>query len=75
MLEQITSRQNVRIKEAAKLRAGRQRAKQGRFLIDGAREIGRALDAGVEVIEAFVCEGLCRSEAARAVVARLQESL
>ena len=75
MTELITSRQNVRIKEAAKLRAGRQRAKQGRFLIDGAREISRALDAGIEVDEAFVCDSFCTSAAARAVVARLQESL
>ena len=34
--------------------------KQDRFLIDGAREIGRALDAGIEVMEAFVCEPLCQ---------------
>ena len=74
MTEQITSRQNTRIKEAAKLRAARQRAKQGRFLIDGAREIGRALDAGIEVDEAFVCETLCTSEAAREVVSRLAEA-
>lgn len=71
---EITSRQNVRIKEGAKLRAARQRAKQGRFLIDGAREIGRALDAGIEIIEAFVCERLCTSAAARALVPRLAEA-
>ncbi len=71
---EITSRQNVRIKEAAKLRAGRQRAKQGRFLIDGAREIERALDAGIEVLEVFVCEALCASEVARSLVARLAEA-
>jgi len=74
MPEQITSRQNARIKEAAKLRAGRQRAKQGRFLINGAREIGRALDAGIEIDEAFVCEALCTSEAARDLVSRLAEA-
>ncbi len=71
MPEQITSRQNTRIKEAAKLRAGRQRAKQGRFLIDGVREIGRALDAGIEIDEAFVCEALCSSDSARSLLPRL----
>ncbi len=74
MTEQITSRQNARIKAVAKLRSARQRTKQGRFLIDGAREIGRALDAGIEVDEAFVCEALCTSAAAREVVARLAEA-
>ena len=74
MLEQITSRQNTRIKEAAKLRAGRARTKQGRFLIDGVREISRALDAGIEVDEAFVCDALCTSAAAREVVSRLAET-
>ncbi len=74
MTELITSRQNIRIKAAAKLRAARQRTKQGRFLIDGVREIGRALDAGIEVVEAFVCDALCTSQAAREVVARLTEA-
>jgi len=74
MTELITSRQNVRVKEAAKLRSSRQRGKQGRFLIDGAREIGRALDAGIEIVETFVCEKLCTSEAARELVPRLAEA-
>jgi len=71
MTERITSRQNERIKAAAKLRTARQRAKQGRFLIDGVREIGRALDAGIEVVEAFVCGALGTSQAARLLVPRL----
>ena len=71
MSEIITSRQNERVKEAAKLRSARQRAKQGRFLIDGAREIGRAIDTGIDVIEAFVCKELCNGEEARIVERRL----
>lgn len=71
---EITSRQNVRIKAAAKLRAARQRAKQGRFLIDGVREIERAIDEGLEVLEAFVCEAFCTSSAARALVTRLADA-
>jgi RNA methyltransferase, TrmH family len=59
--QEITSRQNPRIKEAAKLRDGRQRAKQCRFIIDGVREIGRALDASIEFLEVFICPALCGS--------------
>ncbi|HRX81407.1 MAG TPA: RNA methyltransferase [Pirellulaceae bacterium] len=56
MTDPITSRNNPRIKLAAKLRDRRARREQQRIIIDGVREIGRALDAGVEFIEAFVCE-------------------
>lgn len=62
--QHITSRQNERIKSAARLRDRRQRAQQGRILIDGGREICRAIDAGVEVVAAFVCDELCRSASA-----------
>ncbi|MBW3599707.1 MAG: RNA methyltransferase [Planctomycetes bacterium] len=65
----ITSVQNPRIKAAARLRDSRARRKAGRFLIDGAREISRAIGAGVTVHEAFICPELCdspeRQEAAR----------
>jgi len=70
----ITSRQNVRVKEAAKLRQRRQRERQRRFLIDGTREIQRAIDAGIDVLEAFVCQPLCNSDEALAVVDRLQNT-
>ena len=71
MTELITSKQNQRIKDAVKLRSARERAGQGRFLIDGSREIGRALDAGVEVVEAFVCDELCDRETVSDVIPRL----
>ena len=48
----ITSVHNQRVKDAVKLRDHRQRAKQGRFLIDGAREILRAMSGGVQLVEA-----------------------
>ena len=71
---QITSRQNERVKEAAKLHDARQRAKQGRFVIDGVREIGRALDAKIQLDEVFVCPVLCPSPAARSLAERLENS-
>ncbi len=51
----IHSPQNARIKAAARLRRGAHRARQGKTLIDGIRELNRALDAGVAIEEAFYC--------------------
>jgi len=62
---QITSLQNQRVKDAAKLRERRQRDKQQRIVIDGLRELRRAIEAGVELCEVFVCEALCRGDEAR----------
>jgi len=70
----ITSVQNQRVKDAAKLRDRRQRAKQGRTLIDGVREIARAIDAGIELDEVFICEPRARGEECEAVVRRACKS-
>ena len=75
----ITSRQNPRVKEAARLRIGRERQRQGRFIVEGVREIERALAAGVRPIELFVCNELCDSpraqEATQAALAAGAEML
>ncbi len=71
---EITSRQNERVKQAVKLRDARQRKKQGRFIIDGVREIGRAIDAGIELVEVFVCPQLCKLPTAQELLARLDNS-
>ncbi len=60
-MDEITSLQNQRVKDAAKLRERRERRKQGRILIDGAREIRLALEGRVELLEMFFCESLCHS--------------
>jgi TrmH family RNA methyltransferase len=52
----IHSPQNERIKKAVRLRDRRGRQQQGRIIIDGIREVTRALDSGIEPLEAFVCE-------------------
>jgi RNA methyltransferase, TrmH family len=67
----ITSLQNPRVKDAVRLRDGRHREKQGRILIDGARELRRAIAAGVKLLEMFVCEPLCHSDDARELLAAL----
>jgi TrmH family RNA methyltransferase len=72
-LPTITSLQNPRVKRAVALRDRRDREREGRFLIDGAAELLRALDAGIAIDELFVCEPLCTSNASRAVLARTAE--
>ncbi len=69
----ITSVRNPRVREAARLRDRRQRARQGRFLIDGFRELARALDAGVELIEVFLCPQLLDGDPQAAQLARRLE--
>jgi TrmH family RNA methyltransferase len=64
----ITSPQNQRIKDAVKLRDHRGRRKQGRIIIDGARETLRAIEAGVDLVELFVCHQLCQSDESQRVV-------
>jgi TrmH family RNA methyltransferase len=58
----ISSVQNPRIKAAARLRERSGRNDQGRIIIDGVREISRAMEAGVEVVEVFVFAALCAGE-------------
>jgi TrmH family RNA methyltransferase len=73
-VQHITSRQNPRVKDAAKLRDRRARERQGRFIVDGAREILRAINAGVVIVEAFVCEPLCVEADARDTRTRLEQT-
>ena len=54
-LPRITSTANPRIQAAARLRDRRERESRGLTLVDGAREIGRAVAAGIDVVELFAC--------------------
>jgi RNA methyltransferase, TrmH family len=67
----ITSLTNPRVKAAVRLRDRREREATGLTIVDGPRELGRALDAGIVVEEAFVCDGQVRTDEARDVVGRL----
>lgn len=67
----LTSTANPRVTAAAALRDRRSRDRAGLTLVDGAREVRRALEAGVEVVEAFVCEPLLAGPDARAALDRL----
>jgi TrmH family RNA methyltransferase len=53
-MTEITSRSNPRVRAAVGLRDRRERVERGLTIVDGAREVGRALASGIELVEAFV---------------------
>ncbi len=69
----ITSLQNPRVKDALKLRRRKGRDNQGRFPIDGLREIEQAIAGEIPFDEAFHCPSLVGA-ATPAVVERLQQA-
>jgi RNA methyltransferase, TrmH family len=70
----ITSTANPRVKAAAKLRNPRQRAAQGRFMINGVRETGRALDGGMKLQEVYVCPEQCDGAECQQLLRRLEKT-
>lgn len=58
----ISSAQNPKLKAAIALGRQRERNETGLFLIEGAREIERALTAGYEVKQAFYCSEVMSPE-------------
>ncbi len=67
----ITSKQNPRIKLAAALRNRGERDARRQTLVYGARETQRALAAGAELVEAFVCSDLLRGANAQSTAEQL----
>lgn len=55
MTYDIASPSNDRIKDLVRLRDRRHRDATGTFLVEGLREVGRALDAEIEISELFLC--------------------
>lgn len=70
---EITSFQNSKIKLANKLASKRQREKTGLFLVDYARDLERALQAGYEIEFAFYCEMLA-SDDDKQLLVQLQDA-
>jgi TrmH family RNA methyltransferase len=68
----ITSRQNPQVKNAVRLRDSHRRRQRRQFLIDGVREISRAIDSGIKSLQAFVCDELCKSTECQNVKARIE---
>lgn len=58
----ITSTANPRIKELVRLHRRSERQTTGRFLIEGARELRRAISSGVEVEQVLLCAELAGVE-------------
>ena len=58
MADAITATTNARVKEIVSLRKRRERDRTGLFVIEGARELKRATDANIELIEVFSCDEL-----------------
>lgn len=54
----ITSNANPRVKDVVGLRRSRERRSSGRFVVEGAREVGRALAAGINTEVVYVCPEL-----------------
>jgi RNA methyltransferase, TrmH family len=67
----LASAANPRVRAVLELRDRRGRQRAGRILVDGAREIARALDGGVAIVEAFVDADGPRSAEEELVVERL----
>jgi TrmH family RNA methyltransferase len=61
-MERITSSTNPRIKALSRLLERKEREREGRFLIEGAREVERAWQAGVELELLLVREGPLRPD-------------
>lgn len=70
----ITSVRNPRVQAAAELRERRERTRQRRFLVDGAREIRRALAAKLQLVEAFYCPPDRRDSDVDAALAELRSA-
>lgn len=62
MKERITSLDNPKIKQVLKLREARNRKKENLVLIEGEREIGLALKAGLKLETFFYCPELAEGE-------------
>jgi RNA methyltransferase, TrmH family len=70
----ISSTSNPRVKAAARLRERRGRDEQGRIIIDGVREIGRALGAGVQVRDLYFFEQLCQDDEHQALLKQAKQA-
>jgi TrmH family RNA methyltransferase len=69
----ISSHHNPRVKAAARLRDRSGRDEQGRIIIDGVREISRALAAGVKIDEIYCFSELCHDREHKGAVAAARQ--
>ena len=67
----LTSLQNTRVKHVVRLRQRRAREQEARFVVEGRRELERALDADAAIETVFHCDALHRGEQERDLIRRL----
>ncbi len=72
MALQISSVQNPKVREAARLDKRSERDERRVTRVEGVREVSRALESGVIPVEAFFCRDLLLGSDAAAAVARLE---
>ncbi len=71
---EISSLQNPLVKEAVFLRDKKSvRDEKGKFLVEGYRELLRAVDAGVRIEALFFCESLFLGSNEKALIQRIKE--
>ena len=70
--ERLTSLQNPRIKQLVRLRERRERDEAGVFIVEGYREILRALDQGAKPVEFYVSPDWFLGENEPALIARAE---
>jgi RNA methyltransferase, TrmH family len=70
----ITSPQNQRVKDLVRLRDRRHRERTGRFLVEGYRELSRALDGGVDIVALYTCPDLHLGSNEPSLVARAADA-
>jgi TrmH family RNA methyltransferase len=70
----ISSLQNPKVKETIRLRERKERDRTQRFLIEGYRELARAVEGGISVPLLFVCAHYFLGENEESLIAALRES-
>lgn len=63
----LGSSHNPTVRDALALRDARDRRRRGLMLVDGAREVARAVKAGVGMVDAFVADGLVEAAGREAI--------
>lgn len=74
MIEEITSLQNPKVKQAIQLANRRMRNQTNLFLIEGYRELSRAVQAGVKILSLFICPALFLGTNEKALIEQIRQN-
>ncbi|HEV3269911.1 MAG TPA: RNA methyltransferase [Candidatus Rhabdochlamydia sp.] len=73
MIEEITSMQNPKVKLAMQLANRRTRNQTNLFLIEGYRELSRAVQARIKIISLFICPALFLGTNEKALIKQIKQ--